>query len=402
MDLSIFQIVSLSLPFVFVLLSVAAMPLLAPSFWHKFEILILSAVAVVSVISTTLIIDTSTIMLKQVLLEDYIPFIIMLFTLYTLSHGIYVKINSTPTTISNIIFLFVGSIISSLIGTTGASMLLLRSFLDMNKARKRKAHLVIFFIFLISNAGGLLSPLGDPPLLLGYLHGVKFFWCIQNLFGAWLFFVVSCLIVLAVVDHTITKKEPVQKDNKRFSFEISGMPNVVLVVLTVFVLFIDGNFFFRNLMLISFCILSITKFQKQKIDFAPFREVAVTFAVIFIVIAPVLFILNGYQGEICKHLHGTQSYFWMCGTLSSFLDNAPSYLLLFDMCGGTANQVALKAISIGAVVMGSVTYIGNAPNMMVRSIAVKNQIKMPSFIGYIGWSFAIVLPLSFVLSLFCF
>lgn len=429
--MSILEIIILSIPLVIVLLSLAFMPLIAPKFWHKNETVIFSILSVVSIISVySLILDANQ-LLKDVLIEDYVPFIIMLFTLYLLSHGIHIKLTASSSTISNIIFLGSCSLFSSIIGTTGSSMLFLRPFLEMNKDRKHKSHLLIFFIFLVSNIGGLLSPLGDPPLLLGYLHGVDFLWEAKNLFGYWLFFLLWCFGIFYFIDTHFLKKEQYKHtvSNKKVSIEIAGWNNIILIILTVFVLFFDfknivlGTFLsyditipgmaLKNVLLLSFCAISYISGRKsgEKVDLEPFKEVAKTFLVIFIVIAPVLFILNKNSDEIHKFIidisngtDGSSVFFWLCSIASSFLDNAPSYLLFFNMTGGDAEELmyvypnVLKAISISSVVMGAMTYIGNAPNMMVKSIANKKRIKMPSFIGYMIWSAFIILPISFVVS----
>ncbi len=428
--MGILEIIVLSIPLVIVLSSLAFMPLIAPKFWHKNESVIFSILSAISIISVYSLISDANHLLKHVLIDDYLPFIIMLFTLYMLSHGIHIKLNAPSDTFSNIIFLGSCSLFSSLIGTTGASMLFLRPFLEMNKNRKHKSHLLIFFIFLVSNIGGLLTPLGDPPLLLGYLHGIDFLWEIKNLFFYWLFYIFICFFIFYFLDSYFLKKEDGINllNNYKISIKIKGWGNIILILLTVFVLFFDfknvnlKTYFcdcivpgmcIKNIILLIFCLISYINGHnaKEKTDFGPFKEVAKTFLVIFIVIAPVLFILNQNSDAIHKYIidisdgvDGSSVFFWLCALASSFLDNAPSYLLFFNMAGGNSQELMyvypniLKAISISSVVMGSMTYIGNAPNMMVKSIADKKNIKMPSFIGYIIWSSIIILPISFIVS----
>lgn len=397
------------------------MPILAPNFWHKKEKLVFGLITIISIVSSFMLIKNPTEILKHAIIDDYIPFIITLFTLYTLSHGINIKLIACPSTLTNIIFLGICSVFASLIGTTGAAMLFLRPFLEMNKVRQSKTHLVIFFIFLSANIGGLLTPLGDPPLLLGYLHGVDFLWGLKNTFFYWLGYVGISLGILYFIDKFILKKNGTILEKTKISIDISGWLNVALIIATVVVLFSNINFnffgvpqiFIKNAILLIFCGISIYKRKTQhdkKIDFEPFKEVVRTFFVIFIVIAPVLFILEGNSAEIQKLItnlsngkDSTSVYFWLCSLASSFLDNAPSYLLFFNMAGGNANELMntypsiLKAISVSSVVMGSMTYIGNAPNMMIKSIAIKQGIKMPSFIGYMAWSCIIILPISFLM-----
>ena len=398
-----------------------------PKFWHKNECLILFGLAAFSIASSFAITNNSIEMLNHALISDYAPFIVMLFVLFMLGHGIHIKIKAPSNTFANVIFLAICSVFSSFIGTTGASVLFLRPYLQMNKDRYSKSHLIVFFIFLVSNIGGLLSPLGDPPLLLGYLHGVDFSWCFKSLFFNWLGYVAICLSIMSVIDKIILKKETQKSQviDKKVSISVDGYLNVFFVFATVVVLFIDikqvsvfsyvvPGILIKNIILLIFCVIShfySKKTNHPKIDFSPFKEVARTFFVIFIVIAPVLFILQQHAESIHKYIaelsHGSDGagiYFLLCGATSSFLDNAPSYLLFFDMAGGNARDLmniypnVLKAISISAVVMGAMTYIGNAPNMMVRSIAEKQGIKMPSFVGFMGWSCLIILPLSLLMS----
>jgi Na+/H+ antiporter NhaD/arsenite permease-like protein len=314
----------------------------------------------------------------------------------------------------NLVFLGCGSVLSSIIGTTGASMLLLKPFLEMNKPRHKTSHLVIFFIFLISNIGGLMTPLGDPPLLIGYLKGIDFLWEIENLHSCWLMYLFSCLTILYFIDKRklVTEKrlEGWRPIDEGSPIVISGMLNVFLILTTVAILFIDTiDVLSRNILLTVICVISIIdgKRSGKTIDLGPFREVLITFFVIFIVIAPVLHVLEVNSSSIHAKIAEWSSsvsestiYFTMCALASSFLDNAPSYLLFFNMAGGNAQELmttsagVLKAISVSAVVMGSMTYIGNAPNMMVKSIAKRAGIEMPSFLGYIGWTMAIILPIS--------
>ncbi len=411
--MSLTEIIILSVPLAVVLLSLAFMPLIAPKFWHKNEGAVFAIVSAISIIALYSLLPEANHILKDALIDDYIPFIIMLFTLYALSHGIHIKLKATSDTLSNIVFLACCSLFSSVIGTTGASMLFLRPFLEMNKDRNHKSHLIIFFIFLVSNIGGLLTPLGDPPLLLGYLHGIDFFWELRNLLPYWFGYLASCLAVLYVVDKIVLGKENLEhaSERRKFSITIGGYLNVCLIIATVFVLAFEINIYLKDTLLLLFCGLSFYRNRQigEKIDYAPFLEVARTFLVIFIVIAPVLFILNIHSDSIHRYIlnisngeDGAMVYFWLCSLASSFLDNAPSYLLFFNMAGGNPEELMyvypniLTAISISSVVMGSMTYIGNAPNMMVKSIAIRKGIKMPSFVGYIFWSFVIILPLSYI------
>lgn len=409
----------LTFPLVFVLLSLAIMPILCERFWKKYEVLILFGVSILSITESFLLLDSTKTILYHSLVQDYIPFIVMLFTLYTLSNGINIQITVPPTPLNNVLYIMCCGLFSSIIGTTGASMLFLKPFLSINQERKHKSHLIVFFIFIVSNIGGVLTPLGDPPLLLGYLYGVDFFWCAKNLSVEWAVYMVSCAVILLVIDHIKFKKENIQIENT-FFIKIKGINNIVFLLITVFVLFINigdtvGDnipvIFLKNIILLGLCGISLCH-KKKKMDFKAFKEVAITFLVIFTVIAPVIFLLENNVDTIKKCIFDLGSnvlpstiYFWMCGIASSFLDNAPSYLLFFNMAGGNAQELMtvfpelLKAISLSAVVMGSITYIGNAPNMMVRSIAVSQGVKMPSFVGYMCWSLCIILPLSIIITM---
>ena len=397
--MSLTEIIVLSIPLAVVLLSLAFMPLIAPKFWHKNEGAVFAIVSAISIVALYSLLPEANHILKDALIDDYIPFIIMLFTLYALSHGIHIKLRASSNTLSNVVFLACCSLFSSVIGTTGASML----------------YLVIFFIFLVSNIGGLLTPLGDPPLLLGYLHGIDFFWELRNLFPYWLSYLVVCLVILYVVDKIILRKDKTElaSERRKVSITIGGYLNIGLIIATVFVLAFEINIYQKDVLLLSFCGLSFYRNRQigEKIDYAPFFEVARTFLVIFIVLAPVLFILNNHSDSIHKYIlsisngkDGAMVYFWLCSLASSFLDNAPSYLLFFNMAGGNPEELMyvypniLTAISISSVVMGSMTYIGNAPNMMVKSIATRKGIAMPSFLGYVLWSVAIILPLSYIVA----
>ena len=411
------EYVVLTFPLVFVLLSLAAMPLIAAKFWQKWENTAFAVISVISILALYSIMPDANHILKETLIDDYLPFIIMLFTLYVLSHGIHIhiQIHAASHTATNIIFLACSSLFSSMIGTTGASMLFLRPFLEINKDRKYKSHLIIFFIFLVSNIGGLLTPLGDPPLLLGYLHGIDFFWEIKHLLGYWFVYLAICLGILYIIDKIVLKKEAIEHHlrERKFSLEIQGWMNVALILLTVIVLAIEMSIYIKDIILLLICGASLYANRKKstKIDFAPFGEVARTFLVIFIVIAPVLFMLSSNSDAIHKYIidmsngtDGSKVYFWLCSLASSFLDNAPSYLLFFNMAGGNPQELmyvypnVLSAISVSSVVMGAMTYIGNAPNMMVKTIAIKKGLKMPSFVGYMMWSCIVILPISYVIS----
>jgi Na+/H+ antiporter NhaD/arsenite permease-like protein len=264
-----------------------------------------------------------------------------------------------------------------------------------------------------------MTPLGDPPLLIGYLKGIDFLWEIENLYLYWIIYIASCLTILYFVDRKILTTEEHISDWERTeqpSIKITGILNIFMILTTVIVLFLGSlDMLTRNILLVAICIISIIdgKRSSRSMDFGPFREVAVTFFVIFIVIAPVLYALEANSnsihekiGEWSNVFGESRIYFTLCALASSFLDNAPSYLLFFNIAGGDAHELMLtsapilKAISVSAVVMGAMTYIGNAPNMMVKSIAEREGVFLPTFLGYLGWTCATILPISLVILFF--
>ncbi|GHT97349.1 hypothetical protein FACS1894126_1230 [Alphaproteobacteria bacterium] len=321
------------------------------------------------------------------------------------------------------------------IGTTGAATLLIRPFLRANIGRKYKTHLLIFFIFLIANIGGAATPLGDPPLFIGFLEGIDFFWFIKNLHGILFSTTIALCAIFFAIDYWLYKKETekheLKKSDKRFVFK--GTKNLFLlglILLTVIFCNFDGDLeilgekfryssLIRNtlLMIISLISLKITTKEireKNHFSFAPIREVSELFAGIFITVIPIIHILHqGSAGEfawIFNWISSNEEFipnrcFWASGLLSSTLDNAPTFLIFFHLVSGnaaelmTAKASILTAISVSTVFMGALTYIGNAPNLMVKSIAEKYNVKAPSFIGYMLWSIGILVPIFFLISL---
>ncbi len=426
----LFSTVALISPMILVLLSLAFLPLILPKFWEKYEIRLLSIFSILSFIFDLTYIQHANKLISHAIFQDYLPFIIMLFTLYTLSNGINITVDAKPSTFGNITFLIVGGALSSLIGTTGSAMLLIKPFLTFNKKRKVKQHLVIFFIIIIANIGGLLTPLGDPPLLLGYLNGIDFTWLLIHMYKYWLFYIVLCLAIFYVIDKIILSKdanakEEINNHDTSVSIKIDGILNIILLILTALILFINldmkisiggievSSIYTKDSILLIFSGLSLRLRHKgiEEINFKPFIEVARTFLVIFIVLAPVLYLMQHNTNSIHNFLDSISNngkniptaYFLLCSFASAFLDNAPSYLLFFKMSGCTAKELMttnaqiLTAISVSSVVMGSLSYIGNAPNMMVKNIAVNGKVKMPSFVAYCLYSSVIIIPISYIL-----
>ena len=388
----------------------------------------------------------------HIYLIDYIPFIILLWGLFTVAGGILVRGTLRGTPIVNTLLLLIGTAIASWVGTTGASMLLIRPLIRANAYRQSKVHLVIFFIFLVSNIGGSLTPLGDPPLFLGFLHNVPFFWTTTALFPHMIFISVILIALFFVVDTFMFKREGgvVPDDGTNEPIRVDGLFNLVFLLGIVAAVLMSGSFKWgevnilgvhvywqniaRDVLIVVMGLLSLrfTPFsgelrQANEFSWEPIEEVAKVFAGIFITIIPALAILkagengalHGLIGAIKEPMH----YFWITGVLSSFLDNAPTYLTFFNTALGKLHLTEamipeilsgqltgpehlefvklLTAISVGAVFMGANTYIGNAPNFMVKAIAEQSGIRMPSFFGYMLWSVVILVPL-FVIVTFVF
>ena len=433
-DLSIFWVI----PFAGILLSIAIFPLVAHDFWHHNFGKISAFWAALLLIPFLFKVGLS-ITLYEVLhvgLLEYIPFIILLLALFTISGGVQLTGSLVGTPLMNTLIIFVGTLLASWMGTTGAAMLLIRPLLRANKDRKHKVHVVVFFIFLVANIGGSLTPLGDPPLFLGFLKGVDFFWTTTAMFLPMLFMVISLLIIFFIYDTFQYKKEenlPQPKNDEKFG--IKGSFNLLLILgviasvllsgfwrphieFTVYHVHVELQNIARDILLLLLAYISWTYTAKEireanEYTWFPIQEVAKLFAGIFITIIPAIAILKaGTSGALAGIINAVSSdagpvnhmYFWLTGILSSFLDNAPTYLVFFNTAGGDAQILmgelsnTLLAISAGAVFMGANTYIGNAPNFMVKSIAESSGIKMPSFFGYFGYSLLFLFPLFIIVS----
>jgi Na+/H+ antiporter NhaD/arsenite permease-like protein len=360
--------------------------------------------------------------LTNAILSEFIPFIVLLFSLYTIAGGIRIQGDLRADSVTNAAIMGVGGLLASLIGTTGAAMLLIRLLLETNRERKHVAHTVIFFIFIVCNCGGLLLPIGDPPLFLGYLQGVQFLWTL-NLWPSWLLVNGLLLIVYLLVDrfyfHVRETIRDIERDIEQTrKLRISGLavngPLLLGVVLAVALLDPNKAFpgtnwhawmYLREIVQLGLVGLSLflgSKSVRAANDFSygAIVEVAALFIGIFICMQPALQILSENGPAIASRLNA-RGYFWASGTLSSFLDNAPTYLVFFKTAqvpgvgGPTAGvpEAILVAISLGSVFMGAMTYIGNGPNFMVKAIAEKSNVKMPSFFGYMAYSCAILLPI---------
>lgn len=422
-----------ALPFAGLLLSIAVLPQLAPRLWHGHfgKITAGWALAFLAPFSLVFGVELAGTELLHTVLLEYLPFIILLYTLFVVAGGIRVSDTLVGTPSVNTSFLAFGTGLASVMGTTGAAMLLVRPLIQANINRRANAHVLIFFVFLVANIGGSLTPLGDPPLFLGFLQGVPFGWTATHLFGPMLLCSAILLAVFYVIDRRIWLRDGAPEFINRGHVEIAGLHNLTYLVGVVGAVLLSGMWkpgvvipvwnlqlpaegLVRDAILLGLAALSLSTTPTQlrvenTFTWEPIREVVFLFAGIFVTIIPVLRILRAgpegaLSGLVALVSHGdgipnNTAYFWLTGALSSFLDNAPTYLVFFNLAGGDAQALTghlagtLLAISAGAVFMGANTYIGNAPNFMVRSIAVDRGVRMPSFFGYMLWSGAILLPL---------
>ncbi len=424
-------------PFAGILLSIALMPLLAPRFWHHHfgKVAAAWSLAFLVPFAVTFGIGTAAASFVHALLAEYLPFVILLTALFTVAGGIYIRGNLHGSPGLNTSILGVGAVLASFMGTTGASMLLIRPLIRANDNRRHKAHVIVFFIFIVANAGGSLTPLGDPPLFLGFLKGVDFFWTVRNIFPETLFLVGALLALFYALDrgyfHRREELQPVDPTPDTRAIGFDGARNFWLLAAIAGLVLLSGAWkspvsfdvlgtevglpgLVRDAGLIAVTLLSLrltpaSVHRDNQFSWGPMAEVAKLFAGIFLTIIPVIAMLragvNGPFGAVVAAVtrpDGTPDpamYFWATGMLSSFLDNAPTYLVFFNTAGGDAATLmttlapTLAAISAGAVFMGANTYIGNAPNLMVKAIAEDRGVRMPSFFGYMAWSGAILVPL---------
>lgn len=425
-----------ALPFAGILLSIATGPVLYPHLWEhhygKFAA-VWAALIVIPLLLTTGPAATAATLTHTALLE-YIPFILLLLALFTTAGGIYLEGNLHKSPFTNTALLGFGTLIASIVGTTGASMILIRPLIRANDGRKYNVHVVIFFIFLVSNIGGSLTPLGDPPLFIGFLKGVDFFWTTIHLLPDTLLVAGIVLAVFCGLDvylHRREAKEATPIDPTPDSpLRLHGKVNLLLIAIIIGAILMSAAWkpgiaftvlgttvelpsLLRDLIFIAVTFASIFLTRREHreangFSWGPIQEVAILFAGIFICIVPVMAMLQaGLNGvfaplvSLVTASDGTPNnlaYFWLTGFLSSVLDNAPTYLVFFELAGGDARTLmttgasTLAAISAGAVFMGANTYIGNAPNFMVYAIARQAGINMPSFFGYMLWSGAILIP----------
>lgn len=427
-----------ALPFAGMLLSIAIFPLVAPEFWHHHfpKVSLFWAL----LFAVPFLVAHGQVAVHEILhiyVVDYIPFIILLWALFTVSGGILIRGSFTGTPWLNGILLLIGTLIASWIGTTGAAMVLIRPLLRANARRRYRVHTIVFFIFLVANIGGSLTPLGDPPLFLGFLHGVPFFWTFR-LFKETVLVAGILLALYLVVDTVLWRREteaarrPPEGDHQ--PLRIEGLHNLLFLGGILGGVLLSGTWhpgevnvlgihqgiqnLIRDGLLVGMGLLALATTRRQirednGFSWFPIQEVAYLFAGIFMTIVPALAILrageNGALAWLIRASREPHHYFWFTGILSSFLDNAPTYLTFLNSALGryfagmpereavaaliAEKELYLAAISLGAVYMGANTYIGNAPNFMVKSIAEEAGVEMPSFFGYmVRYSIPILIP----------
>lgn len=424
-------------PFALLLLSIALFPLFAAHWWehNRNKAIIAGVLAVPLAIYLIAYWGRDGLPLLVHTTEEYLSFIMLLGALFVISGGIYVQGSLSGTPLVNTGLLAFGAVIASFVGTTGASVLLIRPLLRANASRMRKEHVVVFFIFIVSNCGGLLTPLGDPPLFLGFLKGVPFNWTF-GLWKEWALVNGMLLVVFNVWDQTTLAREERERAGSQLEavmqhepLQIKGLHNLLFLGGVVAVIYLNGQGFLNNakpwpfwvqagllglLGIVSYFVTPRAIHESNKFGFGPIIEVAILFAGIFLTMAPALEILNAYGHQLGVDV--PWKFFWATGALSGFLDNAPTYLTFAAMACGMhdvplegrylADFLAtpqgpelLAAISCGAVFMGANTYIGNGPNFMVKAIAEENGVKMPGFFGYMAYAGMILIPIFVVVTL---
>lgn len=429
----------LVIPFVTLLLMIATGPLFYEHFWHHNYPKIAVGLAVIVVLYYLFVLHNVHNPVHA--LAEYVQFIALLASLFIASGGILIEVDKKSTPLANVLLLIVGALISNLIGTTGASMLLIRPFIRLNKDNIQPYH-IIFFIFMVSNVGGSLTPIGDPPLFLGFLKGVPFFWTLEHNWPAWILALTILSILFYTVDRKMGKSADIPESDDEITYSnkitLTGTRNFLWLLVIIISVFLDPNVlewvpaihydgqkfsFIRETIMFAVAYLSFRFADKKALkgnefNFEPIREVAFIFIGIFGTMMPALELVGTFaQSEEGAAMITYNTLYWGTGLLSGFLDNAPTYLNF--LAAAMASQGAeiniiqqvkdfalgnylnssfeLMAISIASVFFGAMTYIGNGPNFMVKSIAEQSGIKMPSFFGYIlRFSIPILLPILFI------
>lgn len=407
------------LPFILLLASIAILPLANKHWWEKNFALVSFGLGLVVIFHYLVQLRNSDSLLHTA--SEYFSFISLIGSLFVVSGGIHINVKGEATPVANTVFLLIGAILANFLGTTGASMILIRPWIRMNKYRLTAFH-IVFFIFIVSNVGGGLTPMGDPPLFLGYLKGVPFFWVLENVWPIWGIAIALLLAIFFVLDSLNFKKAPkkirAEETGKGETWKFLGMHNVFFLFAILAAIFVNHPPFLRELIMIGAAFASYKTTPKQihesnDFHFGPIKEVAILFIGIFATMIPALEWLEHYAPELGIKTVG--HFFWGSGILSSVLDNAPTYLNFLSAAIGlfanpgvdshlshAANVSTLlkthpdyiRAISVGSVFFGAVTYIGNGPNFLVKSIADQSKVKTPSFFGYFfRYSLPILIPI---------
>ncbi len=413
-----------ALPFVFLLGCIAVLPLAQKHWWEKNFIFVSFGLAAIIILHYVFQLRNVESLIRTGI--EYFSFICLIGSLFVVSGGIHINVKGEATPAVNCLFLFIGAVLANVLGTTGASMVLVRPWLRMNKYRITAFH-TVFFIFIVSNVGGGLTPVGDPPLFLGYLKGVPFFWVLQNVWPIWLIAIGALLSVFFVLDTINFKRAPLevrQKETAHETWKFTGGHNVIFLAMILGSVFINHPLFLREGIMVLAAFLSYVTTPKpvhesNDFSFGPIKEVAILFAGIFMTMIPALEWLEKYAAQI--GLSSPGQFYWGSGVLSSVLDNAPTYLNflsaalgLFGPGPGHAGPAAvstlleshpdyIRAISVGSVFFGAVTYIGNGPNFLVKSIADQSRAKTPHFFEYFyKYSLPILIPIFAVIGYFFF
>lgn len=417
-------------PFGGMLVCIAFMPLLFPQFWHCYYKIVAGSWVVLTLGGYMWVLGAFALirLIKGVLLYEYIPFMCLISALFIVSGGIHVSLRARGGPLVNTLMLAIGSLVANFVGTTGAALLLVRPFMRINAYRRYKTHLIVFFIFTICNIGGCLTPLGDPPLFLGFLEGVPLLWPLKHLGLIFLSLMIPLLGLFFLMDRVIFQHDRQAMQPHEYpehsGVHIRGKRNIPWLLLIIGSIVMNSLWqgslewggaklsdLVRDGSLIAIALASWLMtprgiYESNHFNCTPLKEVGVLFLAIFITLAPIMELLHSRRAfadfvtVLSPEGHPRNFlYFWLTGGLSSFLDNAPTYLVFSHLAGGDAFELShnfpltLAAISCGAVFMGAMTYIGNAPNFMVKALAEQEHIRMPSFLGYLLWSCIILLPL---------
>jgi len=395
------------LPFALLLGAMAAAPLLAPNWWLRHYAKVALGLGAVTLGYYLLGLNANERVLDTA--HEYISFIALVGSLFVVSGGIHIGVKGEGTPLANVVFLLLGAVLANVLGTTGAAMLLIRPWIRLNQSRVA-AHHIVFFIFIVANVGGCLTPIGDPPLFLGYLQGVPFWWVAENCWPMWVAGVGILLAMFYVVDRINFARAPRamhKTEAARESWELNGLANLFFLAVILGAVFVSQPVFLREALMLAAAVGSYFTTKKSvhkanHFNFHPIREVAVLFAGIFATMMPALDWLGLHAKDLLGDNPSPGTFFWGTGGLSAVLDNAPTYLgflsalsgasgakEIAELLGQNAGALSVLAISVGAVFFGAATYIGNGPNFMVKAIAGQEKIPMP---GFIGFAFKFTLP----------